>query len=405
MLLDVSTAYAAVMKTVRDTGTELLPFLEATGRILREPIVADRPFPPFNRVMMDGIAINFEESYAKGQTIFGVEDLQAAGMPGKQLANMANCLEVMTGAVLPELTDTVIPYEHLQVSEHEGFRRFTITKPVDRLQNIHWEGTDMGAGQTLIIAGTRITAAETGVLATVGKHLVSVGRLPKIAIISTGDELVPVTETPAAHQIRMSNVWSLAASVQELGIRASCHHVEDNKTAIFELLRSLMDADVWICSGAVSAGKFDHLPQLLEELGMQRIFHKVEQRPGKPFLFGVFQQGPVVFALPGNPVSGFMCYYRYVRPWLQAAMGYEQPPVPYAVLGEDILFDKPLTYFLPVQLQAQPSGQWIAVPHAYHGSGDLASLLKANAFMELPADQPRFLKGESFPVWPFRGCY
>jgi len=402
MLLDVSTAYAAVMKSVRDLGAEQVPFMDAIGRILREPVVADRPFPPFNRVTMDGIAINFGESYAKGQTIFGVEDLQAAGMPGKQLSNMANCLEVMTGAVLPELTDTVIPYEHLQPSEHEGFRRFTITQPVAPQQNIHWEGMDVGAGQTLIVAGTRITAAEIGVLATVGKYRVKVGRLPKVAIISTGDELVPVTDTPAPHQIRTSNMWSLAASLRELGIRADCHHVEDNKQAIVELLTSLQDADIWICSGAVSAGKFDHLPQILEELGMQRIFHKVEQRPGKPLLFGVIHEGPVVFALPGNPVSGFMCYYRYVQPWILTAMGQEPPAPSYAVLGADILFDKPMTYFLPVQLQAQASGQWKAIPHAYHGSGDLASLLKADAFMELPPERDKFREGEQYPVWKFR---
>src|SRR5690606_38195702 len=297
MLLDVSTAYAAVMNTVRDLGTEQVPFTAAAGRILREPVRADRPFPPYHRVMMDGIAISFEESYAKGQTIFGVEDIQAAGMPGKQLANMANCLEVMTGVVLPELSDTVVPDEHLQASEHEGLRRFTITQPVSPKQHVHWQGTDVAAGETLIISGTRLTAAEIGVLATVGKHQVSVARLPRVAIISTGDELVEVTDTPAPHQIRMSNAWTLAASLQALGIAATCHHAVDNEHAMRELLQSLQDADVWICSGAVSAGKYDHLPQVLEQLGMQRIFHKVQQRPGKPFLFGVFQQGPVVFAL------------------------------------------------------------------------------------------------------------
>lgn len=401
MLLDVSAAYSAVMCTVRDFGTEELSFLAATGRILRETVAADRPFPPFNRVTMDGIAISYE-SYAKGQTIFGVEDIQAAGMPGKQLANTANCMEVMTGAMLPELTDTVVPYEHLSLTEHEGFRRFTITEPVSSGQNIHRQGIDASAGQTLIAAGKRLTPAETGVLATVGKYQVQVSRLPRIAIIATGDELVPVTDTPAPHQIRLSNSWTLAAALQELGIIPTCHHVTDHRGAVQETLHSLLEADVWICSGAVSAGKYDHLPQILEEIGMERIFHKVQQRPGKPFLFGMLKEGPVVFALPGNPVSGFMCYYRYIRPWLLACMQQEAKPVPYAVLGGDVTFDKPLTYFLPVQLLPQPNGQWRAVPHAYGGSGDLAGLLKADAFMELPAGQDRFKEGECFPVWRFR---
>ncbi|KAA2244495.1 molybdopterin molybdotransferase MoeA [Chitinophaga agrisoli] len=402
MLPDVSTAYAAVMNTVRDFGAEEAPFTAAAGRILREPVLADRPFPPYDRVMMDGIAINYRESYAKGQTIFGVEDMQAAGMARKQLGNMANCLEVMTGAVLPELTDTVVPYEHLQVMEHEGFRRFTITQPVSKHQNIHWTGHDATAGQTLIVSGTRLSPAEIGVLATVGKSYVKVARLPKVAIIATGDELVDVSAIPAPHQIRMSNAWSLAASLQGLGISASCHHVVDTKPAVTNLLQSLRDADVWICSGAVSAGKYDHLPQVLEEMGMQQIFHKVQQRPGKPFLFGRFPEGPVVFALPGNPVSGFMCFYRYLQPWFMAGMGQPLPPTEYAVLGEDVLFDKPLTYFLPVQLRPQPNGQWQAVPHSYHGSGDLASLLQADAFMELPAERNEFRKGDAFPVWRYR---
>ena len=402
MLPDVSTAYAAVMNTVRDFGTENVPFTAAAGRILREPVLADRPFPPYDRVMMDGIAINYDESYAKGQTIFGVEDMQAAGMPRKQLGNMANCLEVMTGAILPELTDTVVPYEHLQAAEHEGFRRFTITQPVGKHQHIHWTGNDASAGQTLVTPGTRISPAEIGVLATVGKSYVKVARLPKVAIIATGDELVDVSAIPGPHQIRMSNAWSLAASLQGLGISASCHHVTDTKPAITQLLESLRDADVWICSGAVSAGKFDHLPQVLEEMGMQQIFHKVQQRPGKPFLFGRFQQGPVVFALPGNPVSGFMCFYRYLQPWFMAGMGQQLPPLEYAVLGADILFDKPLTYFLPVQLRPLASGQWSGVPHSYSGSGDLASLLHADAFMELPAEEEQFKHGECYPVWRFR---
>ncbi|HEU4553289.1 MAG TPA: molybdopterin molybdotransferase MoeA [Chitinophaga sp.] len=402
MLLDVSTAFAAVMNTVRDFGREDLPFTAVAGRVLREPVLADRPFPPFDRATMDGIAINFAESYGKGQTIFGVEDMQPAGMPRKQLGNMANCIEVMTGAVIPELTDTVVPYEHLQATEHEGFKRFTITQPVQKNQNIHWQGADGVAGQTLITPGTRLTPAETGVLATVGKHTVSVSRLPRVVVIATGDELVAVTATPEPHQIRMSNVYSLAASLQELGITASIHHVTDNKAAIQELLASLLNADVWICSGAVSAGKYDHLPAVLETMGMQRIFHKVRQRPGKPFLFGLFKDGPVVFALPGNPVSGFMCFYRYVQPWLLAGMGYAAPPAAYAVLGKDVVFDKPLTYFLPVQLQPQPTGEWKAFPHTYNGSGDLVSLLQADAFMELPAAQSEFKAGECYPVWKFR---
>lgn len=401
MLIDVTAAYAAVMGTVRDFGMEQLPFTAVTGRILREPVLSDRDFPPYDRVMMDGIAIDFE-SYEKGQTVFGVEDMQAAGMPRKQLSNIANCIEVMTGAILPELTDTVIQYEHLIATEHEGFKRFTINAGVQKGQHIHRQGSDAAAGQLVIPAGTLLTAAEIGVLASVGKTLVSVSRLPKVAIIATGDELVPVTETPDVHQVRISNSYSLAAALKELGINAECYHVHDNEAAILHLFESLKDADVWICTGAVSAGKYDYLPHVLEQLGMQQIFHKVQQRPAKPFLFGHFENGPVVFALPGNPVSGFMCCYRYVLPWLRACLQYTVPPVPYAVLGTDINFAAPLTYFVPVRLHPVAGGQLIALPPPYHGSGDLAALLQADGFLELPPEKSVFEKGSSYPVWKFR---
>jgi molybdopterin molybdotransferase len=401
MLIDVTAAYAAVMNTVRDFGIEQLPFTAVTGRILREPVLSDRDFPPYDRVMMDGIAINYE-SYAKGQTVFVAEDMQAAGMARKQLSNTANCMEVMTGAIMPELTDTVIQYEHLIATEHEGFKRFSIDAGVEKGQHIHWQGADAAAGQLLIPAGTWLSAAEVGVLATVGKTMVSVSRLPKVAIISTGDELIPVGETPDIHQIRISNAYSLAAALQELGITADCYHVNDNEGAIAQLFGRLKEADVWICSGAVSAGKYDYLPKVLEEIGMQQVFHKVQQRPGKPFLFGHFVDGPVVFALPGNPVSGFMCCYRYILPWLRACLQYTVPPVPHAVLGTDIKFTPSLTYFLPVRLHPVAGGQWIALPPPYHGSGDLAALLQADAFMELPQEKDTFEKGSSYPVWRFR---
>ncbi|MVT06666.1 molybdopterin molybdotransferase MoeA [Chitinophaga tropicalis] len=401
MPIDVTAAYAAVMGTVRDFGMEQLPFNTVTGRILREPVLSDRDFPPYDRVMMDGIAIDYE-TYAKGQTVFGVEDIQAAGMSRKLLGNTANCMEVMTGAILPELTDTVVQYEHLTASEHEGFKRFTINTGVSQGQHIHRKGSDAAAGQVLIAAGTRITAAETGVLASVGKSLVSVSKLPEVAIIATGDELVPVSETPDVHQVRISNSYSLAAALKELNINATCYHVNDDEAAIRALFESIRDADVWICTGAVSAGKYDYLPVVLSDMGMQTIFHKVEQRPGKPFLFGHFDNGPVVFALPGNPVSGFMCCYRYVLPWLRACLQYAAPPVPYAVLDKEVTFNPSLTYFLPVRLHPAEEGKWIALPPPYHGSGDLAALLQADGFLELPPEKSVFEKGSSYPVWRFR---
>lgn len=402
MMMRVTEAFAAVMATVRDFGTESIPFVSAAGRVLRETVTADRPFPPFNRVTMDGIAIHFD-SFERGQRIFGLEGLAAAGMPQLQLANFADCMEVMTGAVLPDCTDTVIPYEHLETATHEGFRRFTILKEVEKGQNIHREGSDAAAGKVLLEAGIRIGAAETGVLATVGKTQVKVSRLPRIALVATGNELVPVSATPENHQLRISNIYSLRAALLELGMEPEIVHLQDDVPHIQEALTALVKrTDVLICTGAVSAGRFDHLPGVLQLLGAQQVFHTVQQRPGKPLLFCTFPDGPVVFALPGNPVSGFMCYYRYVQPWLKACLQAAGAAREYAVLEEEVIFDKPMEYYLPVKLYPQASGQLSAKPIPYHGSGDLASLLQADAFIVLPAAQQVFRQGSSFPIWRFR---
>jgi molybdopterin molybdotransferase len=352
--------------------------------------------------MMDGIAINFD-SYARGQHIFGVEDTQAAGQPRLQLSNTANCIEVMTGAVLPELTDTVIPYEHLTVSEHEGFKRFTVNIAAKKGQHIHIKGSDVGVGATLLQPGTTIGPAEIGVLATVGQTTVEVSRTPRIVVLATGDELVGVHETPLPHQIRMSNVFSLLAALKLMGIDAQYVHLSDDQEEMLASLTLLLpDTDIWISSGAVSAGKFDHLPAVLQQLGMKQVFHKVQQRPGKPFLFGTFENGPVVFALPGNPVSGFLCFYRYVQPWILAAMQGKIPEPIYAILNEKIIFEANLEYFLPVKLEIDKTGRVLANPQPYQGSGDLASLLKADGFLVLPASGTVFEKNNSFPVWKFR---
>lgn len=402
MMLTVAAAFKAVIQTVRDLGAETVPFEAATGRILREPVLADRPFPPFDRITMDGIAVNYD-SFARGQHIFGVEDIQAAGTPQLQLSNTANCIEVMTGAILPEMTDTVIPYEHLTPTEHEGFRRFTVHKTVKKGQNIHRIGSDIATGAVLIPAGTAIGPAEAGVLATVGKTHVLVSKQPRVVLIATGNELVPVHTTPAVHQVRMSNVYSMLASLEQMGMKARYIHLLDEEDEMREQLQSLLEeTDVWISSGAVSAGKFDYLPAVLQQLGMQQIFHKVQQRPGKPFLFGRFNDGPVVFALPGNPVSGFMCFYRYVQPWIQSAMGMPLQEPFYARLSEKVLFDADLEYYLPVKLQSQPDGSVMAIPQPYQGSGDLASLLKADAFLTLPLEENVFEKGSCYQVWRFR---
>lgn len=394
----IEQATNIILSNTLSFGEESVPLGLATGRILREDLIADRDFPPFNRVSMDGIAIQFEY-FAKGKRTFKIEGLQAAGAPQTTLKDANNCLEVMTGAMLPQGTDTVIRYEDLDIKD--GVATIQIEDVVAK-QNIHQRGTDRAAGSLIVKRGGLISPAEIGVAATVGRSSLAVSKKPRVAIISTGDELVDVEEQPLPHQIRKSNVHNLAAAVSQWGILANLFHLPDEKNAIREILTEvLMNHDAVLLSGGVSAGKLDFVPEVLEELKVEKMFHKVSQRPGKPFWFGR-NDSTVVFAFPGNPVSSFMCLNRFFKPWLMASYGLPSFAERYAILDKGFYFKPDLTYFLQVKINYGIDGRLIAVPIEGKGSGDLANLVDADAFLELPRERSQFEKGEAFPIFFYR---
>lgn len=410
-MISVEQALETVLNATQDFGVEEIPFLKSVGRILKEEIVADRDFPPFNRVSMDGIAIDFHQ-FKEGKRSFKVAGIQAAGSPEITLQNSENCIEVMTGAVLPKNTNTVIRYEDISIEN--GCATIDIDAIHDG-QNIHIKGKDGKRGIVLIQKNTKISAAEIGVLATVGKSLVKVAKQPKVMIISTGDELVAVDEIPLAHQIRRSNVFTLVSLLERLGIPAKTSHITDDKPLLKSKIENyLQEYDVLLFSGAVSKGKFDFLPEVFDELGVEKGFHKVAQRPGKPFWFGssahlsntkqhVYQhekKQTIVFGFPGNPISTFVNCLVYFYPWYFKSVGLEHQKET-AILGEDVSFKPSLTYFLQVSL-AYKFGHLVAFPISGNGSGDLASLVKSDAFIQLPSDQSEFKKGENYSIIRYR---
>jgi molybdopterin molybdotransferase len=398
-MITVEEAIKIISETVRDFGTEEVELGKAIGRILREPLQADRPFPPYHRITMDGIAIHYE-AFAKGQRTFPVEGVAAAGTPQQQLQDPAACLEVMTGSMLPEGADTVIRYEDVSISEGKA----TINiEEVSQGQNIHRQGIDRQKGDEVVPPGTMISPAEVGVASTIGKARLLVSRLPRTMIISTGDELVEINRTPKPHQIRRSNVYRLRATLAELGIPADTHHMKDDYDEITEKLRQIAaEYEVIILSGGVSKGKFDYLPGVLEELGVKKLFHRIRQRPGKPFWFGESPKGRLIFALPGNPVSSFLCTHRYFIPWLRTCLGYPDRSRPHAILKEDFTFTPDLTYFLQVRVDYDEQGRIWATPEEGNGSGDLANLVDADAFLQLPRGRNKFNAGEVFPLFFYR---
>jgi molybdopterin molybdotransferase len=398
-MITVTEAYQLVLANKLRLKSTEVPLTEALGRVLDENIQADRPFPPFNRVTMDGIAIHFN-TFSTGTRDFPIEKVQAAGDEPYRLLNEGYCVEVMTGAILPEQTDVVIRVEDVTISE--GMAKVNIHQ-VERFQNIHLCGSDKPAGTVLLNKGVLLGPVELSVAASVGKSTLKVLQYPKTVIVSTGDELVPVSEIPASHQIRISNSYAIFSFLKKWGIPAEMIHLPDNEKHVQQKIKELLDHyELIILSGGVSAGKFDYIPKALKEAGIQSFFHKVSQRPGKPFFFGS-NENTRVFALPGNPVSTLLCVVRYLIPWLKESLGLAHAIQPKVKLLKSIVFNAPLTFFVPVKLTANPEIPILeANPLPGNGSGDFANLLDADGFIELPENENEFQAGHFFTFWPFK---
>ncbi|MBK6931168.1 MAG: molybdopterin molybdotransferase MoeA [Saprospirales bacterium] len=341
---------------------------------------------------MDGIAIRFA-SYAEGRTDFLIRGQVAAGAPPPALPHPAVCMEVATGAVLPEGADTVIPYEDVEIT---GERAIVYTANIRFQQNVHQQGVDHRVSDILLSPGQRIGAAEMAILATTGKTRVLVSPAPRTAIIATGDELVNIDSAPLPWQIRQSNPMALQTLLAPWHIKSEIFHCKDDVKSIECLVGKLLsEYDLLLFSGGVSAGKKDYVPEILAVSGAQIHFHKVAQRPGKPLLFAQHKAGAAVFALPGNPVSAFLCACRYVIPWIGQRSGLSATPAEWAFLAAPQSFKPDLTWFLPVSLE---NDRGVLRAHAFagHGSGDLANLHRTNGFLELPQGQHTFGVSEPF---------
>ncbi len=385
-------AFSLVLEQHLEFGTEEIPLMESHGRVLAEEVYADRDFPPFNRATKDGIALAFE-AVENGRLSFEIMDILPAGQPVIPLDEPEGCVEIMTGAVVPYETDTVVMYEDLQIEGEIA----TLKKNPNQGQNIHLKGSDHQKGERLLNKNTRIDAASLGVLATVGKDRVCVKRIPKIAVISTGNELVDVGQTPLLHQIRRSNTYSLFGALQEEGIRPLLLHIADDIDLMRQKLGYLADEmDVLILSGGVSKGKFDYLPQVFEELGIKKIFHRVAQRPGKPFWFGKNENlSTLVFSFPGNPVSTFLNFHLYFIPWYHRILGLETSRM-YVELDSNLENRSDLTIFKGAELSMR-EGKLVARVVESTGSGDLVHLTGISGFVQLDPSPEPYIKGQAVP--------
>ena len=400
-MIEVSAAVKIINEAQLNLPATTIPLEKAIGRVLRQDIFADTDFPPFDRVMMDGIAIRWSD-FEQGLRTYRIEGTQAAGLPQMKLKNDGGCLEVMTGAMMPEGADLVIPYEDIEIDQGKNEATVLISQNAPG-KNIHRKGSDKKQGDLLVTSGTLIGTPEIAIAASVGQTKLMVTKNPTIAILATGNELVGIDQKPQPHQIRRSNVYALAAELRRLGLKSDLYHVMDDKENLkLTLIEMLAKHEVILLSGGVSMGKFDFVPEVLESLGVEKKFHRISQKPGKPFFFGVIGQKNVVFAFPGNPVSTFLCFHKYFLPWLKRCLGVKDIIERKAVLSMDFSIKTNLTFFLQVITHIDYDGRLIATPVMGRGSGDHANLLVSNAFLELPAGKNNFKKGEVFNLIPFR---
>jgi molybdopterin molybdotransferase len=395
----VEQAEKLIQSQTRNFGTEYIPFESALGRLLAEDIIADRDLPPFNRVTMDGIAVSYQPIEKRLQS-FKIKGIQAAGDQPIDVDHPDECIEIMTGAALPGSVDTVIRYEDIDIKE--GVATLLISD-INKGQNLHLKGADKHKGEIVAIKNQLITPAIISLAASVGKVELLVKKLPAVVIISSGDELVDVDQEPSPTQIRKSNSYTIKAVLSQYKLNADLLHIPDDPIITKQKIgHCIKNYDVILMTGGISMGKFDYIPKALDEMGVKAIFHKVSQRPGKPFWFGKHENRVLVFAFPGNPVATFMCLHRYFLPWLNATQGLHEKSSVYAVLEQDFVFKPDLQYFLQVKLSFNDQGQILAKPIEGNGSGDFANLADTDAFMELPMQRDEFKEGEVFGIWPFK---
>ena len=390
-MLTTAEASAAILAAMPAAATETIAVEQSVACVLQQFIEAERDQPPFDRVTMDGIAFAFAD-FTSGTRRFPIQAMQAAGDATLTL-EPGHCIEIMTGAALPNGADCIVPVERINVSD--GAAEVAADYIAKQNQFVHPRGSDHTQGTQLLAPGALISPMDIAIIASCGLTEVAVSAAPTIRVISTGNELVAAGEAIEPHQIRMSNGPAMIALLEQHGFTESEHdHIADEPELLKERIAAHLDAaNVLILSGGVSMGKADYVPQVLADLGVEVVFHKISQRPGKPMWFGIGKNGQAVFALPGNPVSALVCCRQYVVTALKAAAGLRPAPPEFASLAQEYVFKPQLTCFLPVKLVSAVGGQVLAMPVQTNTSGDFAALSGTAGYVELASGATTFAAG------------
>ncbi len=396
-LLQVADAQAIVLREARPLPPQTVPLTPAAlGLVLAEDVVSDLDMPPHDKAMMDGYAVRAAD-LPEGKGVLAVIEEVTAGYTPRLPVGPGQATRIMTGAPVPAGADAVVQVERTRPLDDD--RVAIDDRPPRPGQNVMPRGREMRCGETVVTAGSVLRPQEFGVLATVGRTAVQVYPAPRVAVLSTGDELVDARQTPGPGQIRNGNGSMLRAQVQRAG--AVPHSLGIAADALDSLRARIADGlqfPVLVLSGGVSAGKLDLVPGVLRDLGVQAHFHKVAMKPGKPVFFGA-RGATLVFGLPGNPVSALVCFELFVRPALRRLRGRADvgPDMVRAALAEDFAYRTDRPTYHPARLETAEAG-WRVRPVPWYGSPDLHGLIAANAFVVLPPGDHCHRAGQVFPV-------
>ena len=379
----VSEAQNSIRQQAKTFGYERVALGQSFGRVLVQPIRADRDYPPFNRATMDGYAVRAADFDGGNPSGLRIIEYIPAGSAALLEVGAGTCSKIMTGAAVPPGANAVIRVEDAHA---ENGRFFFSADTVKAGQNIAKRGEDARQGDLLITGNQIITPQVASVLAVAGQREVEVARLPRIGIVSTGTEVVPVGMPVLPHQIRESNAWAMRGFLHRCGITdVTAVLAADNKAALAQAVAGLLlSEDTILLSGGVSRGDADYVPEVLQSLGVRQVFHRVRIRPGGPLWFGVAPGGKAVFGLPGNPVSVQVGCKMFVEPYLRACFGLPMLTPVYFPLLESRTKKTPFDDFFPCRLITE-HGTTGVEPVRYNGSGDIAATQHSHGIAMQPA--------------------
>jgi molybdopterin molybdotransferase len=399
---------------------ETVELLAALGRVLAEPILADRDFPPFARATRDGYAVRAVDVERVPARLVVIGEIKAGDARDASEVNRGQAVSIMTGAPLPPGADVVVMVEHTALIEHS----VEVRRAVSRGENFVPRGAEARAGQLLADRGRKLDHTGIAIAASVGKSRVRVFRKPRVAVLSTGDELVEIDATPGSAQIRNSNSYSLAAQVQNAGAEAVRLAIApDEPRRLRALIEEGLGCDLLLLTGGVSMGKYDLVEQVLGELKAEFYFTGAEIQPGRPVVFGSCGADTPVraddedtadrrgrapaphkkyfFGLPGNPVSTMVTFELLARPMIEALAGMTPQPLIFlsARLQSEIRTKTGLKRFLPAVLSGEFENAKVELAR-WQGSGDIATLARANCYVVIPPDREWIDAGEWVSLLP-----